>query len=137
MKSPMRTSKRDRLELDVAVTDAWGVDAVSVVLTLSGKTLSAAAVSPRGIVLPDSAAPQGTIGITLDATLIVAGAVQEPALATLDAASAVGALTVARFSDGVRDWACKTTLLGGKVSSLAAVCKSAPIVKKGFRIYVQ
>ena len=278
-------AKYDRLALDVTVTDAWGVDAVSVVLTdaagnaqtnsaalpadgtakvvftegiekgetygyevfltgscrgkdlayaddprevligirtdwfafgdgaftnatpdanvtLSGKALSAAAVSPRGIVLPDSAAPQGTIGITLDAALIVAGAVQEPALATLDAASAVGALTVVRFSDGERDWACKTangwtrlsgaaatngtydvrmtldykdgrkriaysvkgdgesvtladaqgnawfdlpagskvmrkaSLLGGNVSSLAAVCKSVPIVKRGIVIFV-
>ena len=38
--------------------------------------------------------------MTLDATLVVAGAVQEPALQSLDASSALGALTVVRFSDG-------------------------------------
>lgn len=77
-------------------------------VTLADNRLSANAVSPRGIVLPDSAAPKGRIGVTFDATLVVAGAVQESALQSLDASDALGALTVVRFSDGERGWACRT-----------------------------
>ena len=77
-------------------------------VTIVDNQLSADAISPRGIVLPDFAAPKGTVGVTLEATVVVAGAVRERALAELDADNALGGLTVVRFSDGERGWACRT-----------------------------
>ena len=77
-------------------------------VTIADNQLSADAISPRGIVLPDSAAPKGTVGVTLEATLMVAGAVRELALAELDADNALGGLTVVRFLSGERGWVCRT-----------------------------
>ena len=91
-------------------------------LTVSS-VLSAAAVSPRGLVVPTSAAPMGTKIVTLESTMTVAGAVQEAALSGLDATGTQGALTVVRWSDGNRTWACRQAdgswrrLLGTGVSA--------------------
>ena len=75
-------------------------------LTVADDVLSAAAVSPRGLVVPTAAARDAKV-VTVESTLAVAGAVQEGALADLDAADTQGALTVVRFSDGERGWACR------------------------------
>ena len=77
-------------------------------LTNAGGVLSAAQVSPRGCVNPIEAAPGEPVAIEFVSTMVVAGAVQESALSTLDAASAKAALTVVRFSDGERGWAVRT-----------------------------
>ena len=77
-------------------------------VTLADNRLSAAPVTPRGLVVPTAAAPRGTKVVVLDSTLVVAGAVRVAALQGLDAANTQGALTVVRFSDGERAWACRT-----------------------------
>ena len=77
-------------------------------LTNVGGSLSAAQVSPRGCVNPIEAAPGEPVAIEFVSTMVVAGAVQESALTTLDAANAKAALTVVRFRDGDRSWAVRT-----------------------------
>ena len=77
-------------------------------LTNAGGFLSAAQVSPRGCVNPIEAAPGEPVAIEFVSTMVVAGAVQESALTTLDAENAKAALTVVRFRDGDRNWAVRT-----------------------------
>ena len=77
-------------------------------LTNAGGVLSAAQVSPRGCVNPIEAAPGEPVAIEFVSTMVVAGAVQESALESLDAANAKAALTVVRFRDGDRNWAVRT-----------------------------
>lgn len=77
-------------------------------LTNAGGVLSAAQVSPRGCVNPIEAAPGEPVAIEFVSTMVVAGAVQESALTTLDASNAKAALTVVRFGDGERSWAVRT-----------------------------
>lgn len=77
-------------------------------LTNEGGVLSAAQISPRGIVNPSEAAPGEPVAIEFVSTMVVAGAVQESALEALDAGNAKSALTVVRYNDGSRGWAVST-----------------------------
>jgi len=91
-----------------AFEDGAFVKASSGKMTVVDDALTAAAVSPRGLLLPASAAPERTKVVTVESTMTVGGAVQETSLQGLDAASAQGALTIVRFaSDNARAWACR------------------------------
>ena len=90
------------------VDGAFSNAVADVNLTNAGGVLSAAQVEPRGCVNPCEAAPGEPVAIEFVSTMVVAGAVQESALDTLDASNAKAALTVVRFRDGERSWAVRT-----------------------------
>lgn len=76
-------------------------------LSIDNGLLKAAAVSPRGRILPDKAAPRGTQIVEIKAEMKVSGARQESTLGQLDVTATQGALAMVRYSDGVRCWSCR------------------------------
>lgn len=86
--------------------------ATPVGIIVSDGKLMAPEQTPRGSIVPDSFAPENTVRVVLASTLVVSGAVQEEKLGTLDVSGAKGALTVVRFDDGSRGWACRTAVGG-------------------------
>ena len=82
-------------------------NAVSSAVLVTNRCLRAAQTAPKGLVAPLTAAPRRTVGVVLESSVVVAGAVHEASLLALDAAAAQTALTVVRFFDGTRGWACR------------------------------
>lgn len=65
-------------------------------------------ISSSGALLPTVPPPQNMQGLSVESTVVVAGAVQEADLSALGGAGVQGALTIVRFeSDDVRAWACR------------------------------
>ena len=82
-------------------------NAVLSAVLVTNRCLRAAQTTPKGLVAPLTAAPRRTVGVVLESSVVVAGAVHEASLLALDAAAAQTALTVVRFFDGTRGWACR------------------------------
>lgn len=103
-------------EVFVGKEDAWfayadGVFTNAVAgsnLTNENGVLSAAPVSPRGLVNPGARGPGELVSIVLDLTLNVTGAIKESTLGDLDVSNAKTSLTVVRFGNGARGWAIRT-----------------------------